>query len=38
MSKHKLKKGQVLTYEEEDESTTEGKKITVKPIRKWLLE
>lgn len=35
---HKLKKGLILTYNQEDFFTIEGVKITVKPVWKWLIE
>ncbi|MBT4377100.1 ATP-binding protein [archaeon] len=38
MNKFKLKKGLILTYDDEEEIVTEGKKIIVKPVWKWLLE
>ncbi len=34
----KLKKGLIITKDQEEEISIEGKKITVKPIWKWLLE
>lgn len=38
MEKFNLKEGLVLTMDEEDEIKVENKKITIKPIWKWLLE
>lgn len=38
MKKHKLKQGLLLTYDDEDEIKIENKKITIKPVWKWLLE
>ncbi len=38
MSELKLGKGLVLTYDQEDEFKVKGKRITVKPVWKWLLE
>lgn len=38
MEKYKLKKGLVLTLDQEAEETLEGKKIIYKPLWKWLLE
>jgi hypothetical protein len=35
---HKLKKGLLLTYDQEDSFQKDGVKITVKPVWKWLLE
>jgi uncharacterized protein len=37
MKEFKLKKGLILTYEQEEEIKLEGKKIIVKPVWKWLL-
>lgn len=34
----KLKSGMILTYNEEDEMTVDGKTITVMPVYKWALE
>ena len=38
MQKFKLKKGLILTYDQEEEIQHEGKKIIIKPVWKWLLE
>ncbi|MFH1711558.1 MAG: ATP-binding protein [Nanoarchaeota archaeon] len=38
MDKFKLKEGLILTYDQEDKFVIENKKITVKPVWKWLLE
>lgn len=38
MSELKVKAGLVLTYDQEDEITLNGKKIQMKPVWKWLLE
>lgn len=38
LTEHKLKKGLILTYDQTDEFTVDGKKITVKPVWRWLLE
>lgn len=38
MSEYKLKGGLILTYDQEDEFNIDGKKITVKPVWKWVLE
>lgn len=38
MNKHKLKSGLLLTYDEEDELIIDKKKITIKPVWKYLLE
>ncbi len=38
MEKFKLKKGLILTYDQEDEFVVDGKKIIVKPVWKWLVE
>ncbi|HDK41800.1 MAG TPA: ATP-binding protein, partial [Candidatus Pacearchaeota archaeon] len=37
MNKYKLKKGLILTLEEEDEINLKSKKIIVKPVWKWML-
>ncbi|MAF35746.1 AAA family ATPase, partial [archaeon] len=34
----KLKKGLILTHDQDEEVTIEGKKIIIKPVWKWLLE
>ncbi len=34
----KLKKGLILTYDEEEEFKMKNKKIKVRPVWKWLLE
>jgi len=38
MEKFKLKKGLILTYDQEDEFEVGSKKILVKPVWKWLLD
>ena len=38
MRKYKLSKGLLLTYDQEEMIIEGGKKITVKPVWKWLLE
>ena len=38
LSLYKLQEGLILTYNLEDEFEVEGRKITVKPVWKWLLE
>ncbi len=38
MSKFNLKEGIILTYNQEDEHITDGKKIKLMPVWKWLLE
>ncbi len=38
MEKYGLKKGTILTQDQEKEISKQGKKITVKPVWKWLLE
>ena len=38
MKEYKLKTGLILTFDQEEELTIENKKITVKPVWKWLLE
>lgn len=38
MSEFKLKRGLILTYNQDDEFLIEEKKIIVKPVWKWLLE
>jgi predicted AAA+ superfamily ATPase len=38
MKEFKLKKGLILTYEQEEELTIEGKKILIQPAWKWLFE
>ncbi len=38
MQKFKLKKGLILTMDEEKEIVSENKKITIKPVWKWMLE
>ena len=38
MKEHKLKDGIILTEDQEEERTIEGKKIKVRPVWKWLLE
>lgn len=38
MEKFNLKKGLILTYDQEYEFTKNKKKISVKPVWKWLLE
>ena len=38
LDKFKLDKGLVITYDQEDELAINGKKITVKPAWKWMLE
>ena len=38
MNKFKLKKGFILTYDQDDVLNKDGKKIIVKPVWKWLLE
>ena len=38
MKKFKLKKGLILTYNQEDEFEVGNKKIIVKPVWKWLIE
>jgi len=38
MADLKLNEGLILTYDQEDSFTIEGRKITVKPVWKWLLE
>ena len=37
-NKYKLKKGIILTSDQEEEINEENKKIIVKPVWKWLLE
>lgn len=37
MNKFKLKRGMILTYDQEEEIKINGKKITLKPVWKWLL-
>jgi len=38
LKKFKLKKGLILTYNQDDEFLAEGKQIKVKPVWKWLME
>ena len=38
MDKFNLKKGTIITNDQEENITVHGKKITVKPCWKWLLE
>jgi uncharacterized protein len=38
MKKFELKKGLILTYDQNNELKIEGKKIIIKPVWKWLLE
>ncbi|MEK6893759.1 MAG: ATP-binding protein [Nanoarchaeota archaeon] len=38
MKEFKLKKGLILTYEQEEELNVKGKKILIQPAWKWLLE
>lgn len=38
MDKFKLRKGLILTYDQEDEFKIKGKRIILKPVWKWLLE
>lgn len=38
MNKFKLKRGLILTNDQEEEIKVDGKKIIVKPVWKWLLE
>lgn len=38
LEKFKLNSGLVITYSQEDELTVRGKKITIKPAWKWMLE
>lgn len=38
LNEFRLSKGLILTYDQEDEFTVEGKKIIIKPVWKWLLE
>lgn len=38
MKEYKLKKGLILTFDQEEELTIENKKIIVRPVWKWLLE
>jgi len=38
MDKYKLKKGTILTDEQEEEISEDGKKITIKPTWKWFME
>lgn len=38
MQKTKAKKGLIITFDQEQEIISEGKKIAVKPVWKWLLE
>src|SRR3989344_549626 len=38
MKKLKIKKGLILTLEQEEELNLSGKKISIKPVWKWLLE
>ena len=38
MKKFKLKKGLILTHEQDDELKINGKEIIIKPVWKWLLE
>ncbi|MEK6893760.1 MAG: ATP-binding protein [Nanoarchaeota archaeon] len=38
MKEFKLKRGLILTYEQEEELTIEGKKILIQPAWKWLIE
>jgi len=38
MNKFKLKEGLILTNGQEDEIISEGKKIIIRPVWKWLLE
>ncbi len=38
MKEFKLNQGIILTYEQEENLTVEGKKIIIKPLWKWLLE
>lgn len=38
MTKFKLKKGLILTYDQEYEFKIKNKKIIVKPLWKWLME
>ena len=38
MEKFDLKKGTILTNDREENITVSGKKLTIKPVWKWLLE
>lgn len=38
LNKFKLKKGTIITHDQEEESKIKGKKITILPAWKWLLE
>ena len=38
MNKFKLKEGLILTNGQEDEIKSEGRKIIIRPVWKWLLE
>ena len=38
MQEFKLKEGLILTLDQEEEFSIEGKKIIVKPVWKWMLE
>ena len=38
LERFKLKKGIILTYDNEEEMKIGNKKINIKPIWKWLLE
>ena len=38
MDKFKLKKGLILTFDQEEEINIDKKKILIKPVWKWLLE
>jgi len=38
LSKFNLKEGMILTYNQDDKIETEGKKIIIKPLWKWLME
>ena len=38
LEKFNLKKGLILTYNQEDKINISGKELTIKPVWKWLLE
>ena len=38
MQEFNIKKGLILTLDQEEEFSIEGKKIIVKPVWKWILE
>ncbi|MBS3089359.1 hypothetical protein J4461_00580 [Candidatus Pacearchaeota archaeon] len=38
MEKNQLKEGLILTLDKEEDLVVEGKKVTIKPVWKWLLE